>query len=96
MTYRAVFFSAEDADAAAARLLADGFTAATVRERLAGEDDEEDHPWAVLTDAPEVVVELLVERYDGWLDVIDPPATPAVPPPLPTAPLTSRGRPAGG
>jgi hypothetical protein len=95
VSYRAVFFSADDADAAAARLVGDGFAAETVRERLAGEDDEEDHPWAVLTDAPEVVVELLVERYDGWLDVAEPPAPPAVASPLPTAPVTSRGRHSG-
>ena len=67
--FLAVFFERADADAAAERLLADGFTAEVVRERLVNEDDDEDHPWAVLTDAPEVVVELLVERYDGWLDV---------------------------
>jgi hypothetical protein len=99
MSFRAVFFDEDDARAAAARLVADGFTGETVRERLAGEDDEEDHPWAVLTDAPEVVVELLVERYDGWLDVSEPEAQPGgppgrlpPPPPLPQAPLTSRGR----
>ena len=70
--FLAVFFERADADAAAERLLADGFSAEVVRERLVNEDDDEDHPWAVLTDAPEVVVELLVERYDGWLDVFGP------------------------
>ena len=70
--FLAVFFERADADAAAERLLSDGFTAEVVRERLVNEDDDEDHPWAVLTDAPEVVVELLVERYDGWLDVFGP------------------------
>jgi 8-oxo-dGTP diphosphatase len=74
--FLAVFFERTDADAAAERLLADGFTAEVVRERLVNEDDDEDHPWAVLTDAPEVVVELLVERYDGWLDVFGPPTGP--------------------
>jgi len=39
----------------------------------------------VLSDAPEVVLELLVERYDGWLDVPEPPA-PRAPLHLPTAP----------
>ena len=68
MRFRAIFFDRQDADAAAARLVADGFRARAVRERLAGEDDEEDHPWAVLTDAPAIVLELLVEQYDGWLD----------------------------
>jgi len=82
---RAVFFDEDAALAVASRLAGDGFTAAVVRERLAGEDDDEDHPWAVLSDAPEVVLELLVERYDGWLDLPEPP--PARPPlDLPSAP----------
>jgi 8-oxo-dGTP diphosphatase len=72
MMLRAVFFEADDATAVADRLRADGFEAAVVQERLAGEDDDLDHPWAVLTDAPEMVVELLVERYEGWLDVEEP------------------------
>ena len=65
---RAVFFEEPHARAAAHRLVSDGFRAEVVVERLAGEDDDLDHPWAVLTDAPEVMVELLVERYEGWLD----------------------------
>jgi hypothetical protein len=65
---RGIFFDEDDARAAVARLVADGYAARTERERLAGEDDDEDHPWAVLTDAPELVLELLVEEYDGWLD----------------------------
>ena len=84
---RAVFFEEEAALTVASRLAADGFSAAVVRERLAGEDDDEDHPWAVLSDAPEVVLELLVERYDGWLDVPEPTVdTPRPPLDLPTAP----------
>ena len=82
---RAIFFEEDAALTVASRLSADGFTAAVVRERLAGEDDDEDHPWAVLSDAPEFVLELLVERYDGWLDVPEPPAPPA-PLDLPTSP----------
>ena len=82
---RAVFFEEEAALTVASRLAADGFSAVVVRDRLAGEDDDEDHPWAVLSDAPEVVVELLVERYDGWLDVPEEPE-PRVPLDLPTAP----------
>jgi 8-oxo-dGTP diphosphatase len=82
---RAVFFEEDAALTVASRLAADGFTAAVVRERLAGEDDDEDHPWAVLSDAPEFVLELLVERYDGWLDVPEPPPPPT-PLDLPTAP----------
>ena len=87
---RAVFFEEEQALTVASRLAADGFSAAVVRERLAGEDDDEDHPWAVLSDAPEVLLELLVERYDGWLDVPEQPP-PVAPLDLPTAPRrTSR------
>jgi hypothetical protein len=46
----------------------------------------------VLTDAPAIVLELLVEQYDGWLDEEDgagpdPLARPALPPvELPAAP----------
>ena len=87
---RAVFFEEEAALTAASRLAADGFSAAVVRERLAGEDDDEDHPWAVLSDAPEVVLELLVERYDGWLDVPEEPA-PHAPLDLPSAPRRRTG-----
>ncbi len=72
MSFLAIFFERDDADAVAARLTADGFSARVVRERLANEDDDEDHPWAVLTDAPEVMVELLVEAHGGWLDVLGP------------------------
>ncbi len=73
-SFLAVFFERADAESAADRLRADGFTAEVVRERLVNEDDDEDHPWAVVTDAPEIVVELLVERDDGWLDVFGPSA----------------------
>ncbi len=86
---RAVFFEEDAALTVASRLAADGFTAAVVRERLSGEDDDEDHPWAVLSDAPEVVLELLVERYDGWLDVPEPSVAPAPPLDLPTGPRRS-------
>ena len=65
---RGIFFDEGDARAAVARLVADGYDARLERERLAGEDDDEDHPWAVLTDAPDIVLELLVEERDGWLD----------------------------
>ena len=91
MTFRAVFFDEDDARAVSLRLTADGFAAEVVRERLAGEDDDEDHPWAVLTDAPEMVVELLVETHDGWLDVVEPEAAPVLPSrplDLPSAPRT--------
>lgn len=82
---RGIFFDEDDARAAVARLVADGYAARTERERLAGEDDDDDHPWAVLTDAPALVLELLVDEYDGWLDADDEPAAPA-PLELPTEP----------
>ena len=86
---RGIFFDEDHARAVARRLTAEGYDAAVVRERLAGEDDDEDHPWAVLTDAPEMVLDLLVDEYDGWLDPDDgagagPGAArvPGAPPPL--------------
>lgn len=96
MTLRAVFYEEADARTVAARLVHDGFEAEVLRERLAGEDDDEDHPWAVLTDAPEFVVELLLETHDGWLDAEEPDVPPVdVPPPpleLPDEPRRVRGR----
>ena len=90
---RAVFFEEDHALEVASRLAADGFTAAVVREPLAGEDDDEDHPWAVLSDAPAFMLEVLVDTHDGWLDEEDGPGEaggaglPAPPPlHLPTAP----------
>lgn len=89
---RAIFFDADQAHAAVARLVADGYRARAVIERYAGEDDDEDHPWAVESDAPELVLELLVDRFDGWLDVPDDDgagaagAGPTLPADLPTGP----------
>jgi hypothetical protein len=65
---RGIFFDEDHARTVAARLVRDGYDATLARERLAGEDDDEAHPWAVFTDAPAIVLELLVEQYDGWLD----------------------------
>ena len=90
---RGIFFDEDDARAAVARLVADGYDAHVERERLAGEDDDEDHPWAVLTDAPELVLELLVDEYDGWLDaggLDDRDHRPAPPLQLPKGPRRSR------
>lgn len=85
---RVIFFDDSAAHAAAAKLVAAGYRAETVRERLAGEDDEEDHPWAVLSDAPEFVLDLLADEFDGWLDLDEPTGdAPAVEPlVLPRAP----------
>ncbi|MDP3892796.1 hypothetical protein [Nocardioides sp.] len=79
---RGIFFERDDAEAAVAALRAAGYDARAERERLAGEDDDEDHPWAVLSDAPALQLELLVDRYDGWLDA-DKPDRPRTPPPPP-------------
>ena len=92
MSLRAIFFDEETAESVAARLTADGFDAQVVRERLHGEDDDEDHPWAVLTDAPAFMLEVLVDTHDGWLDEDDGPGpareqgAPSAPLHLPTAP----------
>ena len=93
---RAIFFDAEDAERVRARLVADGYAAEVARERYAGEDDDEDHAWAVLTDAPAVAVELLVDAHDGWLD--DGEMDLPVPPPLdlPAAPKRHHRAPDGG
>ncbi|MFT4286681.1 (deoxy)nucleoside triphosphate pyrophosphohydrolase [Nocardioides sp.] len=66
---RGIFFEEDDARAVAARLASDGWEVGVERERYQGEDDDEDHPWAVVSDAPELVLDLLVDEYDGWLDV---------------------------
>jgi mutator protein MutT len=83
---RGIFFDEDDARAVVVRLTGEGFDASVVRERLAGEDDDEDHPWAVLTDAPGLVLELLVDEYDGWLDAEPEAAPPPAPLDLPSAP----------
>lgn len=82
---RGIFFTEDDARSVVAGLEREGWDSSVVRERLAGEDDDEDHPWAVLTDAPDIVFEVLVDRYDGWLDADEPVPTPQ-PLDLPTAP----------
>lgn len=68
MNARAIFFDPDSAETARARLVTAGYQAVLVRERLAGEDDDEDQPWALLSDAPEFVLELLTEEFEGWLD----------------------------
>ena len=83
---RAVFFDEDDARAVAARLERDGFDVRLARERYAGEDDDEDHPWALRTDAPDVMLDLLVEEYDGWLDHDEPAHRNPSPLELPGAP----------
>ena len=60
---RGIFFDEDDARSAVARLVASGYDARVERERLSGEDDDEGHPWAVLTDAPELVLSRLLDEY---------------------------------
>ncbi|WP_030482822.1 hypothetical protein [Nocardioides aequoreus] len=91
--FRAVFFSDDDAEAVAARLRADGFAAQVRRDRFAGEDDDEDQPWALVTDAPAGILELLAEQHDGWVEHEAPP-TPSVRLDLPRAPRRAH-RPGG-
>jgi 8-oxo-dGTP diphosphatase len=65
---RGIVFDEDSARAVQRRLLADGYAATLTRERYAGEDDDEDHAWAVVTDAPAVALDLLLDEHDGWLD----------------------------
>jgi hypothetical protein len=93
VTVRAVLYEEDDARTVAARLRASGFEASVARERFAGEDDDEDHPWTVLTDAPVFMVEVVVEELDGWVDDAPPdtPAAPAAPLDLPDGPRRVKG-----
>jgi hypothetical protein len=93
---RAIFFDEDDARAVVAELEREGWSAALSRERLAGEDDDEDHPWAVTTDAPEFVLDVVAEQYDGWVDhdsAMGDAGPVDVPPPLelPDAPRRIKG-----
>jgi hypothetical protein len=56
---RGVFFDADTAEVVRTLLVSDGYTARVVAERDA---------WAVVTDAPTMALDLLVDAYDGWLD----------------------------
>jgi hypothetical protein len=83
---RGIFFSEDDARNVERLLSADGYDVALSRVRYAGEDDDEDHPWAVSSDAPAFVLEVLVDRYDGWLDADDDEKPSPPPLDLPAAP----------
>jgi hypothetical protein len=68
---RAVFFEEDDAQAVLVKLRRDGYDAEVGRDRFAGEDDDTDHVWIVTADAPAWAMDLLVDEYDGWLDLPD-------------------------
>ena len=93
MTVRAMLYEEQHARVVAERLRAGGFAAVVGRDRFAGEDDDEDYSWTVLTDAPSPMVEALVEEYDGWVDDAPDAAVrpPVVPPDLPDAPRRVKG-----
>ena len=84
---RGVFDERETADAVVAVLRTEGYDAWVEREAFAGEDDDEDHAWAVGTEAPDVRLELLTEDHEGWYDVTEPaPRRGPAPLDLPQAP----------
>jgi len=92
VTTRAMFFEADDARTVAAVLEDAGFDATLARERFAGEDDDEDHPWLLLTNASVDRLRALVGEHNGWLDEdpLDPaPARPPVE--LPDRPRRVKG-----
>jgi hypothetical protein len=77
----AYFWEQEDALAVAERL-----GGVVRRGRFHGEDDDEDHPWAVVVDdSDRPALDALLEEYDGWLET-DTGEAPVEPAPLPTEP----------
>lgn len=74
---RVLVDSEESAELIAARLRGDGFEATIGRQAFAGEDDDEDHAWVLTTDAPPVMVELIADDHDGWVEYDDPHPGPA-------------------
>jgi len=75
---RGVVFEEEAARTVERELRTHGYAVTVTRERFAGEDDDEDHPWAIETDAPATSLDLLLEAHDGWLeDEVTDPVAPA-------------------
>jgi 8-oxo-dGTP diphosphatase len=66
---------------------------AVERDRFAGEDDDEDHPWVVHTDAPAFMAEVVAEEYDAWVDAAHDQhdAPPPAPLDLPQGPRRIKG-----
>ena len=93
MTVRVALDEEDDARTVADRLRAAGFDARVERDRFAGEDDDEDHAWVVLTDAPSFLVEVVAEEHDGWVDTTSDGPTGSSPAPLdlPDAPRRVKG-----
>jgi hypothetical protein len=85
---RALFAEEDQARAVGRRLLADGFAVDVRRAPFAGEDDDEAHAWAVDTDAPVTMLELLAEDHEGWVEYDEGPTTRPDPLDLPRAPRT--------
>jgi hypothetical protein len=86
MSVRGIVFDEDAARDLERRLLAEGYAVTVTREPYAGEDDDEDHPWAVETDAPAMMLDILLEAHDGWLDDGVADAAQAAPLELPDAP----------
>jgi hypothetical protein len=91
MRQRAMFWEEDAARAAADRVEELGFDADVTRERFAGEDDDEDHPWVLLSEGPATLLEDLVEEHEGWLDEEAGDVRPPCPLPLPDAPRRVKG-----
>jgi hypothetical protein len=83
---RGIFFDEDSARAVERLLRADGYAVVLAREPFAGEDDDDDQPWSITTDAPAILLELQVEAYDGWLEDGPVQTTQAQPLELPDAP----------
>ena len=84
---RAFFYDEGDATRVVERLTAEGWDAGASRERFHGEDDDDDQPWLVVTDAPAMLLDALTDEYDGWMDFAEDAADASVAPaPLSDAP----------
>ncbi|GAC1382354.1 MAG: hypothetical protein NVSMB48_12510 [Marmoricola sp.] len=84
LAHHVVLFDEGDARAVIRALSANGFATRLDRLPFAGEDDDEDQPWAVWTDAPQVMLELAADEFDGWVAYED--SAPRAPLDLPDAP----------
>lgn len=67
-TSRAYFFDEDDARDVARKLGDKGWEYAVTRDTFQGEDDDEDQPWVVTSDAPAMMLEMLADEAGGWFD----------------------------